>query len=46
MLKGEGKTISVTGKIEMYKGKPEIVVTDSKQVQIIPIVGKGGTRGG
>jgi hypothetical protein len=42
----EGKTISVTGKIEMYKDKPEIVVTDSKQVQIIPIVGKGGTRGG
>jgi hypothetical protein len=42
----EGKTISVTGKIEMYKDKPEIVVIDPKQVQIIPIVGKGGTRGG
>jgi hypothetical protein len=41
-----GKTLNVKGKLEMYKGKSEIVVTDSTQVQIIPIVGKGGTRGG
>jgi DNA/RNA endonuclease YhcR with UshA esterase domain len=28
----DGKTIKVTGKVEMYKGKPEIVVKDRKMV--------------
>lgn len=28
----DGKTIRVTGKVEMYKGKPEIVVKDAKMI--------------
>ncbi|HVU95986.1 MAG TPA: S1/P1 nuclease [Puia sp.] len=28
----DGKTIQVTGKVEMYKGKPEIIVRDPKSV--------------
>jgi len=28
----ENKTICVDGKIELYKGKPQIVVTDKKQI--------------
>lgn len=28
----DGKTIRVTGKVEMYKGKPEIVVRDGKMI--------------
>jgi hypothetical protein len=31
----EGQTICVSGRIEIFKGKPEIVVTDPKQVSII-----------
>ncbi len=30
----DGKTIQVTGKVELYKGKPEIVVTETGQVTI------------
>lgn len=29
-----GKTIAVTGKIEMYRGKPQIVINTSDQVKI------------
>jgi hypothetical protein len=29
----EGKNVSVTGKIALYKGKPEIVVTAKEQIQ-------------
>jgi DNA/RNA endonuclease YhcR with UshA esterase domain len=28
----EGKTVSVSGKIQLYKGKPEIVVTSPTQI--------------
>ena len=28
----EGKTVSVSGKIQLYKGKPEIIVTSSGQI--------------
>jgi len=28
----DGKTIQVTGKVEMYKGKPEIIVRDPKMI--------------
>jgi hypothetical protein len=28
----EGKTVAVTGKIQLYKGKPEIVVTSPGQI--------------
>ena len=28
----EGKTVSVSGKIELYKGKPEIIVTNVSQI--------------
>jgi DNA/RNA endonuclease YhcR with UshA esterase domain len=31
----KGKEITVTGKIIDYKGKPEIVVTDPKQLKIV-----------
>jgi len=30
----DGKTIQVTGKVEMYKGKPEIIVRDPKSVVV------------
>jgi len=30
----DGKTITVTGKLINYKGKPEIVVTDAGQVKV------------
>jgi DNA/RNA endonuclease YhcR with UshA esterase domain len=30
----EGKVIRVTGKVEMYRGKPEIVVRDKKMIVI------------
>ena len=34
-IKGlDGKTITVTGKVIDYKGKPEIEVTDPKQLTI------------
>ncbi len=44
----EGKTIMVTGKAILYKGKPEIVVTDIQQLQVVPQlkVGKSGKTGG
>jgi DNA/RNA endonuclease YhcR with UshA esterase domain len=29
-----GKTICVTGHITMYKGRPEIVVSDPKQIEV------------
>jgi len=29
-----GKTLSVTGQIKLYQGKPEIAVSDPKQVQV------------
>jgi DNA/RNA endonuclease YhcR with UshA esterase domain len=28
----EGKTVSVTGKIQLYKGKPEIIVNSPSQI--------------
>ena|ERR1041385_5810414 len=28
----EGKTVSVSGKIQLYKGKPEIIVTSPSQI--------------
>ena len=28
----EGKTVAVSGKIELYKGKPEILVTNVSQI--------------
>lgn len=31
----KGKTISVTGQIIDYKGKPEIIVTDPAQIKIV-----------
>jgi micrococcal nuclease len=31
----KGKEVSVTGKIIDYKGKPEIVVTDPKQLKVV-----------
>jgi hypothetical protein len=34
--KYEGKRVSVTGKIALYKGKPEIVVTSPSQISIEP----------
>ena len=30
----DNKTICVDGKIELYKGKPQIVVTDKKQISV------------
>jgi DNA/RNA endonuclease YhcR with UshA esterase domain len=30
----DGKTIKVTGKIELYREKPEIVVKDAKMIEI------------
>lgn len=38
------QTISVTGKVIEYRGKPEIVVIDEKQIVIIPIVGDNKHR--
>jgi hypothetical protein len=32
----DGKVLSVNGKLEMYKGKPEIVVSDASQIQLNP----------
>jgi len=32
----DGKTICVTGQVTLYKGKPEIVVSDPKQIAIRP----------
>lgn len=29
----EGKTVSVSGKIQLYKGKPEIIVTSPAQIR-------------
>jgi DNA-binding protein YbaB len=55
VLKGDAKALStqidnkllcVKGKLELYKGKPEMVVTDAGQIQIEPIVGSGGVKGG
>jgi len=31
----KGKVVTVTGKIIEYKGKPEIVVTDAREIKII-----------
>jgi len=28
----DGRTIAVTGKIQLYKGKPEIIVTSPSQI--------------
>jgi micrococcal nuclease len=33
----KGKEVSVTGKIVDYKGKPEIVVTDPKQLKVVMV---------
>jgi DNA/RNA endonuclease YhcR with UshA esterase domain len=30
----DGKTIQVTGKVEIYKGKPEIIVTDKGKIMV------------
>jgi DNA/RNA endonuclease YhcR with UshA esterase domain len=30
----DGKTIKVTGKVEMYKGKPEIVVNEKDKITV------------
>jgi DNA/RNA endonuclease YhcR with UshA esterase domain len=30
----DGQTVCVTGTIVMYKGKPEIVITDPKQIGV------------
>ena len=30
----EGKTVAVTGKIQLYKGKPEIIVNSPSQVSV------------
>jgi S1/P1 Nuclease len=30
----DGKTIQVTGKVELYKGKPEIIVTDKGKITV------------
>jgi hypothetical protein len=32
MLGYEGRTVSVTGKITLYRGKPEIIVTSPSQI--------------
>jgi hypothetical protein len=32
--KYEGKTVAVTGKIQLYKGKPEIIVNSENQIRI------------
>ncbi len=32
----EGKRVSVTGKIALYKGKPEIIVTSPSQFSVEP----------
>jgi hypothetical protein len=42
----DSKVLSVKGKLELYKDKPEIVVTDARQIQIEPTVGSGGVKGG
>jgi DNA/RNA endonuclease YhcR with UshA esterase domain len=31
----DGKLISITGKVIDYKGRPEIIVTDDKQIVIL-----------
>jgi DNA/RNA endonuclease YhcR with UshA esterase domain len=28
-----GKTVDVTGKVQLYKGKPEILLTDAAQIK-------------
>jgi len=33
----KGKDVTVTGKIIDYKGKPEIVVTDPKQIKLVMV---------
>jgi DNA/RNA endonuclease YhcR with UshA esterase domain len=30
----DGKTIRVTGKVELYKGKPEIIVTEKAKITV------------
>ena len=30
----QGQTIDITGKITLYRGKPEMVLSDAKQVQV------------
>jgi hypothetical protein len=30
----EGRTVSVSGKIALYKGKPEIIVNSSSQISV------------
>jgi len=42
----KGKTIAIKGKIEIYKGKPEIVVDNVNQYRVVPIVRGSGRKSG
>jgi hypothetical protein len=41
-----GKRIVLRGKIEMYKGKPEIIVDNANQLTIVPVLKGSGRKGG
>jgi hypothetical protein len=34
LMKYDGKTVDVTGRIRGYKGKPEIILTDPSQIKL------------
>ena len=35
LTKYEGETIKITGQIKTYQGKPEIIINDPEQIQIV-----------
>lgn len=41
-----GQTIAVTGRVSRYQGKPAIEITEDKDLIVVRIVGKAGTKGG
>lgn len=40
----DNKMLNIKGKLEMYKGKPEIVITDARQIKIVPAAGTGDQK--
>jgi hypothetical protein len=42
----DGKTVTVVGKVIDYKGKPEIIITELTNIQLLELVDRPGVRGG
>jgi DNA/RNA endonuclease YhcR with UshA esterase domain len=43
--KFEGHAVAVTGKIELYNGKPQIVISSPEQIKVAEKAGVGETPG-